>query len=802
MEMSREREAVNHPKEGTMSRRKLFTLLAALTLVAPLMFYGCSGDDGADGAPGAPGKDGQNLTATAKPETCAICHPGAGDKHQEFYDDLYQDGVIKIANLQYGFTDNNDVVTFEMTKNGVEADCTKVTNLNIYFAPYNDNGLFQFTPSRGSLTIKGINETPVDNALTGTLVYDSATGVCTSTKPSFDNVSLATKNGEIVLYGYDELIGLLPPSRVRMVSYPYAALLETGTVDYASAANVSGCEKCHIIPFLKHGNILGQVNKDPATDFITCKACHLDDRPGGHQMWQLLVDDTPKAADYFAQAKATPSTSDGVETFMTDAEKAKYAYKTSLMNDVHMSHAMEFEYPQSMATCATCHAGKLDKIFADNNFVLETCKSCHPETGSAQAEKMQGLGLAAILPSSHISGGLVSPARVNCYTCHAGGFKTVTGHTGYDKIIYATDNGVKYSSGIAVTIDNASFDNNILTFGFHATGTAGGLAAADIKPTVLVGLYGYDTKDFIIGPHESSGGRRLLEYNIVPPVSGTLNSNRITLTGGAGSWNATANLSDWAGMIDNGVVKRVEIGVMPALSNADNVVVALNAPSRTFNLGTKTFTDSFYPAIVKVATGCNNCHDALAVNFHSPDRGGNIVVCRLCHITKAGASHLEMQSRSIDSYAHAIHTFQPFDIQNVNFDNAVQSMFYDLKIESQYPTFDRRNCVSCHNAGRFNVPDQDKSLPGILSSSRDSNATLSRAIVGVPSHVTGPGSRACGACHRAIMIKEDQFAELTSFNQHTNDGGYLLVPGTVPALIEAINAILPMFNDGSVVVTP
>ena len=30
-----------------------------------------------------------------------------------------------------------------------------------------------------------------------------------------------------------------------------------------------------------------------------------------------------------------------------------YAYKTTLMNDVHMSHAMEFPYPQSMSNCVS-----------------------------------------------------------------------------------------------------------------------------------------------------------------------------------------------------------------------------------------------------------------------------------------------------------------------------------------------------------------------------------------------------------------------------------------------------------------
>ena len=114
-------------------------------------------------------------------------------------------------------------------------------------------------------------------------------------------------------------------------------------------------------------------------------------------------------------------------------------------------------------------------------------------------------------------------------------------------------------------------------------------------------------------------------------------------------------------------------------------------------------------------SGCNNCHDALATTFHSPDRGGNVVVCRLCHITKAAGSHLELQSRSIDSYAHAIHRFQDFDTGSIDFTDPVEAMHYTHHVESNFPTFGIEDCRACHNAGKFNVPDQAKSMPGVLS---------------------------------------------------------------------------------------
>ena len=78
--------------------------------------------------------------------------------------------------------------------------------------------------------------------------------------------------------------------------------------------------------------------------------------------WQLLqeaklADPTTDAGKALRNHAAAVDA--GSET-ITAAEKTKYAYKTRLMNDVHMSHAMEFAYPQSMKNCVTCHAGKLD----------------------------------------------------------------------------------------------------------------------------------------------------------------------------------------------------------------------------------------------------------------------------------------------------------------------------------------------------------------------------------------------------------------------------------------------------------
>ncbi len=649
-----------------------------------------------------------------------------------------------------------------MTKNGAPFDAREADSLNIYFVPYAGKGF----------------EADARLSLKGTLTYDGA-GVSTSTLVEksprdtgfYNYVDLSQTNGLLALYGLDESRGTIPNTRVNQNKYPFAALLNMGAgVNYASTANNAGCEKCHSVPFLKHGYIYGQVNHDAKTDFVICKVCHLDNGAGGHFEWQLLVEDPGLAASYLAGS-----------TKLTPAQQDKYAYKTRLMNDVHMSHAMEFAYPQSMSNCVTCHEGKLDRILTDDNFTIETCKSCHPVTGSKQVGTDK-IALKTILPQLHAGMDLNT---VNCGSCHGAG-KAASGfsriHSGYDKKIY-TAGGQKYSDAITVKIDKASIANNKLSIQFSAAESPDipGVSVADIKPTVLVGLYGYDTKDYIIGPHErltddngdgkiDANDKRALEY-----AWGETHPRFTAVSAAGGRWEVVADLSKWANLITDKTVKRVEIGVMPALTDAYKVTLALNAPSRTFNLASNAFDDKYLSPIVKVAKGCNTCHDALATTFHTPDRGGNIVVCRLCHTPKSGSSHLEMQSRSIDSYIHAIHAFQAFDIATINFADPVAAMGYEHHIESPYPKHGT-DCESCHNRGTYDVPDQSKSLPGLFSAS----GTLKgkdRNIGAVPAYVSGPGSRACGSCHRAEMINEDKAGALASFNQHARNGGYLVEAG-------------------------
>jgi OmcA/MtrC family decaheme c-type cytochrome len=212
----------------------------------------------------------------------------------------------------------------------------------------------------------------------------------------------------------------------------------------------------------------------------------------------------------------------------------------------------------------------------------------------------------------------------------------------------------------------------------------------------------------------------------------------------------------------------------PLQANANyNPAIAVNGATAAIDLTAAgaVVANAYGTAIVDAAK-CNACHDALGTTFHGPNYGSaGVVGCRVCHWVGSGSSHLEMQSRSIDSFVHAVHSMQYFDVKNVDLTNAIQSLRYGDHVEGNYPNFaGTLNCESCHVKGTYDVPDQARSLPGILSAAQVLKGG-SRNIGTVAAEITGPAARACGGCHRAQLINEDDASSLAAFYAHTADFG-------------------------------
>ncbi|MCW8924645.1 MAG: hypothetical protein OQJ84_00140, partial [Xanthomonadales bacterium] len=488
-----------------------------------------------------------------------------------------------------------------------------------------------------------------------------------------------------------------------------------------------------------------------------CKACHYDDRTGGHKDWQQMVDDP------IAWGNGDSS------------DIPAYDYKASVMNDTHMSHAMEFPYPQSMANCVTCHEGNMAMVTAGDNFQAATCKSCHP-VQSTPAEYAQPKRAPALEDLWAAAGATFHDIEDNCNACHANGVggSFAEYHSGYDAKIY-DENGDRYADMYMADITSLSMANGKVDIKFT------GNTPLMTEPSVLVSFYGYDTKQFIVSSHSRDADRnRLGEFTI----GGSSPYFMEEADSAQGSWHVTYDTTALPADVQDTIStmsKRLEVSIRPTVE-VDDETVATNMVSKTLVLANNATPDDFFKgdnAVVDV-TKCNACHDALATTFHSADRGGDIVGCRHCHVPSSGGSHLEMASREIGSYVHAIHTFQAFDPEDINFADNVESKRYYQHIEHTLPTFTAKACEACHVEGTYDPVDQSESLPVILSASSMNDAgpngedTWMRNIGSVPSVVTGPTARACGGCHRADIIAEDDAGELAAFNRHTNDFGYFL----------------------------
>jgi OmcA/MtrC family decaheme c-type cytochrome len=847
-------------------------------LLTGFFIAACDGDDGAAGATGPAGPAGATGATgdtgpagtgiepldQAKAESCATCHGEVGEhEHQSVYDQyvdasklaLTINNVTSVADGAGTFT---VTVDFSITDNGmplVEDPGLASMDQKRFYAVQYDSVTGEYL---NSTSLHEITSGSFTNVVAGAGAGDYV--LTRTTRPYAVETPLAPFDGAQV-YGYiargallehagDEGAELPAGSHVHLYDDVSNAAMAFGTADaanpsaYASLANVSGCQTCHGTPYMKHGYRNPIVADLP--DFASCKSCHYDDRTGGHEDWQYMVDDPVN----WATAGLPEAT-----------VEAKYAYKAKLMNDVHMAHAMEFPYPQSMANCATCHAGKMagpTGVLANTNFQGETCKSCHPVEGLEAWPEDAGTVLEGAYAQEHrappmeyiwTEHGVESfhDITADCTVCHGAGVAPPFDelHTGYDEHI-SDDAGNRYADLFVASINDISMAGDVLTISYTAdeSGIANAVAGT-LDVHVYVSFYGWDTKHFIVPSHQRdgttncSGGTRGCRYEFSPGDVSPLFPSYDDAA--APNFVLTVDMAAWTGgqpgmipdLIMDGTIKKAEVTLAPRLDvNAHDGVTeaALNAVTQTFDLVAEALVADYFKggdAIVD-ANKCNVCHDQLAVTFHTGrGRGGDIVACKNCHAPVFPGSHVEMASRSIENYVHAIHSFQAFDTDEVFHDDAppgdpghvpafdpVLSKRYDQHIQHIFPNFTARNCEACHLPGTYNVPDQSKSLPGVLSASDDVltwyemvstggniPSTIAvevadgRNIGTVTETVTGPASRACGGCHRAHAIKADNAGTLASFNEHTKAGGTLVENDSSDVMLFlVIEKIMSMFE--------
>ena len=321
---------------------------------------GCEGDTGPQGPAGPAGQDGLDgldgagllPVDQAKAESCATCHNGIGTEHQEIYDSYVDTSNLTLTiNSMSSAADGAGTFTvttnFSVTQNGLpylDADNLPLMDQKTFYTVQYDSTAREYLNST-TLFSRGFSNVGNIVSLGGGDYNAVTTGVATQPEvlaAPFDGYQVYGYLAQGPLFEHEGGSGAEIPegSHVHLYDNVANAALAVGTAQegnaaqYISAANVAGCEKCHGVPYLKHGYRAPQVSGLP--DFASCKSCHYDDRNGNHRDWQYMVD---RPFDW-ATGVALPA--------------GKYDYTANIMNDVHMSHAMEFPYPQSAQNCNTC----------------------------------------------------------------------------------------------------------------------------------------------------------------------------------------------------------------------------------------------------------------------------------------------------------------------------------------------------------------------------------------------------------------------------------------------------------------
>lgn len=754
----------------------IFSLLISVALMV-----GCDGDDGPpgpqgpqgeQGEQGPPGEDGQDLTAALEPEACAICHGTDGDAHQITFNKYADESnlrlkILDVDSVPAGAGAFDATITFSIMENGL---------------PYVDvEGLPSLDQFR--MYVQGYD--PATRMFPMATNKRAGTAVPVAGQPGMYKSVAAGLNykpetSDAFAYGYiaQGHLDTEPGDHIHLYDNVDNAGLAFGDVDeYSTYSNQVGCTKCHGEPYLKHGFRAAVVEGLP--DFAACKVCHMDDRAGGHFEWQQQVDDPVAWGDD------------------ESANLPEYAYKRTVMNDTHMSHAMAFPYPQGMANCAAnCHEGKMEDVTADEFFTAATCKSCHPV--QVRPEEYRESHRAPSLTEIWIEAGVdnLHTIDLDCGACHnANGIGSTFAeyHSGYDPIIY-NDNGERYADLYKAEITGLSYADGMIHIHFTSN------TELMTEPLVVVSFYGYDTKDFILSAHTRDADRnRLGEFR----VGGEETSPYFTEAADSvqGNWHVIMDLNMYPedvpvlDMIADGSVKKAGVSI-EATVEMDDETLATNGVSSALDLVTNTVHDDYFMganATVEVEK-CNACHDALATTFHSGDRGGDITLCKQCHWPGQDGSHQDMQSRALASYVHSFHRYQWPDTDELDFsDNVFLKRYCEHSgpgyegcdnwdfVGWVFPYFTIMNCEACHVPGSYNPPDQAESLPTRLSDSFQNDIdgvdTMMRNIGEVPAYIAGPAGASCGGCHRAEFIKADDASGLTAMYYHKKQQGYLVEDG-------------------------
>ena len=737
--------------------RKSMFALVALSLLLPLVFFGCSGSDGAAGAAGATGATGatgptgpagEPGEGVVSSETCTLCH-GAG----KTYDVAAMHAItplVPITITSVAFADNgvNKVVTVNFDYSGVGnlLDNSSATQLR-----YPRFYLAKLVPGP-TYPASGTAEPDVwVRTVSGERVHGNLTQVdANSFSYQFGYNVLAADNA------YTHRVGVYTSG----VTGETTRFATTDVVPNGSAVTLTrnivttaACQQCH--DPLGGGDVVFHSGARNTAE--SCGLCH--------RTVQGTRDNT--VLNYNPETGVLEGTGQAYYPYMVHKIHAAKEWV------FHGKDYSEVTYPQDIRNCTTCHKGADGEDWKNKPSIVG-CGSCHDTVNF-------------VTGANHLGGATAN--NQFCALCH-----TPTAIDGYHATENSTPNNPQLPAGLAkfeysissVTV-NAS-NQAVVNFSIKKNGTAvnlkdnTALTGFTFGPSFLVAY-----ANNVTNPKDYSNFGK----SVGQPASVTLASLLSTLTS---TDNVTFTATLTAQPFPAGAKMRaIALQGYFTQTNVDvdgdgtNDSVGRHTPSVekavTGDAVRRVIIKSGYNATTGQPEGCLECHEIF--EGHGGNRVNNVQVCVMCHnpsLTSSGRTIDPAGSSPINPDIVALYGSDPLAYPEVpnNFKDMIHGIHARAERDPAYPFVDIRNrtsggvagvlvngaeitwpgnlknCNKCHIGTSFaaDLPtgvdfSTAKITTGVAGETRTDITGARATVANSTDLVTSPIVGACGMCHNS-----------------------------------------------------
>ncbi|MBW6504300.1 OmcA/MtrC family decaheme c-type cytochrome [bacterium] len=794
-----------------MSRKKLITLLAVLTLAAPLMFYGCEGDDGARGPAGDNGATGPPGTGVAAEETCVLCH-GAGktenvtDVHR--IDQTAGSMTVEIQSVAFGTpdVDNNVDVTVNFTFAAEDSAGNDITSLidlttpaaNTTALPNNSTDNLAYIRFSLAQLTSGQNGSPDEWG--GFVVSPGAPGSGPFSTANRDGVNGAAFNYAAGVGSYtfrDNVIktpdfkdNLVTRAFVQVSGVPITLFTSDPYFNLESRRRPVANAVKDVVSAVGTTQTAAPGAGFPVKNDVSTQACNTCHDP--------LVMHSAGRREYKACQVCHNAKLETLETLKRDGSIVPND-NLNLVNLIHKYHNSAggdrftgvqdigafappepIGFPQAINNCRTCHQGPAAADNTYDNFMNRpsrvACGSCHFQVDFVT-------GGTAGTPSFHQGGPRADDS--GCVGCHSD--TAILGYHAAKEGAPTTPNNPTIAAGlkdVRYSITSATVDNT---------------NAATVKFAILIdgGLANLGD-NVITRPTDFSGGPSFLLAYTLPQdgVNAPADYNNLGRTAGqprsvsiVGLPIVASDNASYTVKVDDAFPAGAKMRAVAlqgyftqtAAIGTDNV--ARHTPSVqvavTGDAVRRTVVKSGYNATTGAPEGCLECHEVF--EGHGGNRVNNVQVCVMCHnpnlttsgrtlpdnaalpaalVAAYGSDPLQYPevTNNFKSMIHGIHSSEmrvnPFiDIRNA-LPRAIS--FFDFS-EVTYPG-DVSHCTKCHVGTTY----QDVLVPNALLTTEkittgvagETLADIKAARASVPNStdlVDSPTASACGYCHDSTI---------------------------------------------------